>query len=62
MLQRNTYNQSIQPGGHVVEDDAPAIGERFELADRKRLGDIKKPEEDECEQTMLPVGRAEERG
>src|ERR1035441_6590519 len=60
--QKGCYTQSIQPGGHIVENDAPASGEAFKLADRERFGDIEKAEEHEGDEGVLPVGRAEEQG
>src|ERR1017187_9628278 len=58
--QQGCYTQSIQPRGHIVEDDSPAFGKAFELAGGERLGDIEEPEEDQGDQRVAPVGGAEE--
>jgi hypothetical protein len=60
--QQGSYTQSIQPGCDVVEDDAPACREAFEAADWERLGDVEEAEENEGDQSVTPVGRAEEEG
>src|SRR5580698_9542390 len=62
MPQQHSYQQSIQPGGDVVEDDTPAFRQALKLAGGKRLGDIEEAEEDEGEDGGDPVGRAEEQG
>ena len=36
MRNKRCYTQSIQPGGHVIEDDAPAFGEAFQAGGRER--------------------------
>jgi hypothetical protein len=35
MRNKRCYTQSIQPGGHIIEDDAPAGGQVFKLAERE---------------------------
>jgi hypothetical protein len=37
MRNKRCYTQSIQPGGHIIEDDAPAFGKAFKLAAGKGL-------------------------
>ena len=54
--------QSIQPGGHIIEDDAPAVGKALELADGKGLGDVEEAEEDESDEGVTPVDGAAEQG
>jgi hypothetical protein len=39
-MQKRGYTQSIQPRAHIIEDDAPTLGEIFEAADGKWLGDV----------------------
>ena len=58
--QQRCYTQSIQPGGHIIEDDAPALGQRFKLADGEGLGDVEEAKEGESDQRTLPVGGHEE--
>src|ERR1035438_2282694 len=58
--QQGCYTQSIQPRGHIVEDDSPAFGKALELAGGKRLGDVEEPEEDQGDQGVAPVYGAEE--
>ena len=62
MRSKRCYTQSIQPGGHIIEDDAPAFGQAFKLADGKGLGDVEEAEEDEGDEGVTPVGGAEEQG
>ena len=45
-----------EAGGYVVEHDAGAGGEAFELADGGWLEDVEEAEEEEGEGGMLPVG------
>ena len=59
---KRCYTQSIQPGGHIIEDDAPAFGEPFKLADGKWLGDVEEAKEDEGDEGVTPVGAAAEEG
>ena len=59
-VQKRCYTQSIQPGGHIVEDDAPAFGEAFELAGGKGLGDIEEAKENKSDEGVTPVEGAEE--
>ncbi len=61
-VQERGYTQSIQAGGYIIEHDAPACGEFFELADREGFGDIEKAEEDESDEGVTPVGVAAEEG
>ena len=49
-------------GGYVVEHDARAGGEGFELADGPGLEDVEEAEEDEGEDGVWPVGGAEDEG
>ena len=58
MPQQPTYTQSIQPCGHVVEDDAPAFRQAFKLPGGKRFRDIEKTEEDESQNCRSPIGAA----
>ena len=51
-----------EAGGHVVEHDAGAGGEAFELADGGWFEDVKEAEEEEREDGVCPVGRAEDEG
>ena len=51
---KRTNTQSIQAGGHIVENDAPALGERFQLSRRKRFGDVEQPEKKQRDQRMRP--------
>src|ERR1700722_4234478 len=58
--QNRCYTQSIQPGGYIIENNAPAFGQPFKLTHRKRFGYIEETKKDECDETVDPVGRAEE--
>jgi len=51
-----------EAGGYVVEHDAGAGGEGFELADGPGFEDIEEAEEDEGEDGVGPVGGAEDQG
>src|ERR1035438_678972 len=62
MPQQPTYSQSIQPGGHVVEDDTPAFRQAFKLSGRKRFRNVKEPEEDESQKSVPPIGTAAQQG
>ncbi len=62
MRNSDATTQSIQSGGHVVEDDAPAGGEALETADGEWLGDVEEAEEDEGDQGVTPIDGAEEEG
>ena len=57
-MQQRCYTQSIQPGGHIIEDDAPAFGQPFKLADGKGLGDVEKAKQNQRNQRVAPVGEA----
>ena len=57
MGQAQQYCPSIQPGGHIVEDDAPAFGEFFQLADGKGLVDVEEAKEQQRQENVLPVVR-----
>jgi hypothetical protein len=61
-MQERCYTQSIQPGTHIIEHDAPAFGKLFELAEGKGLGDVEKAKENEGDEGMTPVGVAAEEG
>src|ERR1700722_8244941 len=60
--QEGRYTKSIQAGGDVVEDDAPATGKALEAADGKWFGYVEEAEEDEGDETVTPIGGAEEQG
>ena len=45
-----------EAGGYVVEHDAGAVGEAFELADGRRLEDVEEAEEEQGESGVAPVG------
>jgi hypothetical protein len=60
--QQGCYTQSIQPGGHIVEDDAPAFRKAFKLADGKGLGDVEEAKEDQSDEGVAEVEGAEEEG
>jgi len=60
--QQGSYTQSIQSGGYIIEDDAPAAGQTFKLAGGKWLGDVKKAEKNEGYQGVTPPSRAAEQG
>src|ERR1039458_827671 len=59
-VQERGYTQSIQAGAYIIEYDAPACGEFFELADGEGLGDIEEAEEDKGDEGVTPVGVAAE--
>jgi hypothetical protein len=54
--------QGQEPGGYVVEHDASAGGETFELADGRRLEDVEDSEEDEGYGCVTPVSRDRDEG
>ncbi len=56
--QQRCYSQSIQPCAHVVENDAPSFRKAFELANGEGLRNVEEAKKNECDQGMLPVGRA----
>ena len=56
--QQRGDNQSIQAGGHVVEDDPPAAGQALQLTHGKGLGDVEEAEEKRGEKGVTPVGGA----
>src|ERR1700721_3173775 len=58
--QEGRYTKSIQAGGDVVEDDAPAAGKALEAAHGKWFGYIEEAEEDEGDEAVLPIGGAEQ--
>src|ERR1700761_9027998 len=62
MPQQPSYTQSIQPGGDVVEDDAPSFRQLLELPGGKGFGDVKQAKEDECDESGAPVCGATEQG
>ena len=45
-----------EAGGYVVEHDAGAAGEAFEVANGWRLEDVEQSEEEERESGVAPVG------
>jgi hypothetical protein len=49
-------DEGSDASGDVVEHDARAFGESFELADGPGLGDVEEAEEDEGEKRVLPGG------
>ena|SRR5580698_3991598 len=60
--QEARYTKSIQAGGDIVEDDAPAAGKALEAADGKWFDDVEEAKECESDQAMTPIGGAEEQG
>src|SRR3954447_24518433 len=56
--QDRCYSPSIQPGGNIVENDAPALGESLQLAGGKGLGDVEQAEKNEGDEGVFPVGGA----
>ena len=60
--QERRYTKSIQAGGHVVEDDAPATGKPLEAAHGKWLGYVEEAKECESDEAMTPIGGAEQQG
>ena len=58
MRRQSCYSQSIQPGGNIVENDAPAFRQALQLAGGEGLGDVEEAEKDERDQGMVPVGGA----
>jgi len=57
--QQGCYTQSIQPAA-TSSKTMPSLGKALKLARGKGLGDIEEPEEDERDQGVSPVRRAEE--
>jgi len=51
-----------EAGGYVVEHDAGAFGESFELADGRRFEDVEGAEENQGDRGMLPVGGDRDQG
>src|SRR5580698_5142911 len=60
--QEGRYTKSIQAGGDIVEDDAPAAGKALEAAHREGFDDIEESEEDESDEAVTPIGGAEKQG
>ena len=54
--------ESEEAGGNVVEHDAGAFVEAFELADGWRLEDVEETEEEEAEGEVFTVGRDGDEG
>jgi len=61
-MQERCYTQSIQPRAHIIEDNAPAFGQLFKLADWEGLGDVEEAEKDEGDEGVMPVGVAAQEG
>jgi hypothetical protein len=61
MPQQPTYTQSIQPSGHVVEDDAPALRQALKLPGRERFRNIEKAKQDEGQKSVPPIGAASQK-
>jgi len=57
--QERRYTKSIQAGGDIVEDDAPAAGKALEAANGKWFDDVEKAKEHESDEAMTPIGGAE---
>ena len=60
--QEGRYTKSIQAGGDIVEDDAPAAGKALEAADGKWFDDVEEAKEHESDEAMTPIGGTEEQG
>jgi hypothetical protein len=61
MVDELEADQGVDSGGDVVEHDAPAFGQEFDLADGRRLSDVEKAKEDECDERVFPAsGRGDE--
>ena len=60
--QKGRYTKSIQAGGDIVEDDAPAAGKALEAAHGKWFGYVEEAKEYESDEAMTPIGGAEEQG
>jgi hypothetical protein len=58
--QEGRYTKSIQAGGDIVEDDAPAAGKALKAAHRKWFDDIEEAKKYESNEAVLPIGGAEE--
>lgn len=56
------YGQGNETGGYVVQHDAGAAVEAFQVADGWWLGDVEKTEEQEGQQGVGPVGRDGDEG
>jgi hypothetical protein len=57
--QEGRYTKSIQAGGDVVEDDAPAAGKSLETAHGKWFDDVEEAKKYESDEAMTPIGWAE---
>jgi hypothetical protein len=60
--QEARYTKSIQAGGDIVEDDAPAAGKALEAPHGKWFDDIEEAKEYESDEAVLPIGGAEKQG
>src|SRR5580698_4655478 len=60
--QEGRYTKSIQAGGDIVEDDAPAAGKALKAANGEWFGYVEEAKEDESDEAMAPIGGAEEQG
>lgn len=58
--QEGRYTKSIQAGGDIVEDDAPAAWKSLEAAHGKWFDDVEEAKEDESDEAMTPIRGAEE--
>lgn|GEM_PF-6741916 len=56
------YTKSIQAGGDIVEDDAPATGKALEAAYRKWFDDVEEAKEYESDEAMTPIDGTEKQG
>ena len=55
-------DQGVDSGGDVVEHDAPAFGEEFDLADGRGFGDVEEAKEDEADERVFPSGGGGDEG
>ena len=62
MCKRDATPKAYSPARHIIEDDAPAFGEIFKLADGEGFGDVEEAEENEGDQGVAQVEGAEEQG
>ena len=62
MMDELEADQGVDSGGDVVEHDAPAFGEEFDLADGRGLGDVEEAEEDESDERVFPSGGGGDEG
>jgi hypothetical protein len=57
--QERRYTKSIQAGGDIVEDDAPAAGKALEASHGEWLGYVEEAKEYESDEAMTPISGAE---